>query len=368
MKTRFNSDILANRTDRAYSKSQYGDLYHVLYNRPLVREFLRYDIAANRASARRRVLGRVAVGLAFVALTCITARLLLEGIGHHASATLVYISEISLLLSLLLPPLALVPLRHRWLKARLMTERLRQWHFGWILHNGATIEATCRPSPSGELIIQPAGVERHEKERKRAFARFLRRMNSLDVRLESALADRLPDLEMPSTPFAADSHVVPRLFAAYDELRFEHQIDYAQGNLAESARSSLARQHRLYETASAAALVAAIALCLGSVILHGLEDLGLITSELATSPWWAALSICLAVGSVAIRALESGFGLAGAVARYENYAAAVERLRERFHASADQAKKLAIMGEMEDTAAREMTLFLSQQSRSSFGL
>ena len=101
---------------------------------------------------------------------------------------------------------------------------------------------------------------------------------------------------------------------------------------------------------------------------HTMEDLELIASHLVVSPWWTALSICLAVVSVAIRALDSGFGLAGSVARYENYAAAVGRLRERFHASDDQGKKLAIMHEMEDVAAREMTLFLSQQSRSSFGI
>ena len=356
------------QAEREYCKRFYGDLYHVLYNGPLVEAFLRHDTVANRARTRRRLLGRASVGLAFVALVCITARLLLEGMGRHASATLVYVSEACLLLSLVLPPLVVQPLRHRWLKARLMTERLRQWHFEWILRSGHAIESTVRPSESGGLTVQPAEVEMYETGRDRALARFLNRMSSLEVRLEAALAERLPDLGVTPHPFAADSHVLPRLFAAYDELRFEHQIDYAEGKLAQRAKGSLIRQHRLYSTASTVALVAAVTLCVAVVSLHILEDLELIASPVAASPWWPALAVCFAIGSVAIRALESGFGLASAVARYENYAAAVESLRQRFRASNDPVKKLAIMHEMEDRAAREMTLFLSEQSRSSFGV
>lgn len=368
MRERFNSDLLVEAADRAYGREAYGDLFHALYNEPLVEAFQHYDAIANSAAARRRRLGWLSVALAFLALTLITARLLLEALEQHPARTLVYASETCLLMSLLLPPLVLAPLRRRWLEARLMTERLRQWHFEWILSAGGALEATCEASASGELTPLPEAVARYEEARHRALDRFLRQMSKLALRLDSALAGRTFERQAPVRPFPPGSRVLPRLFEAYDELRFAHQLDYAAGKLAHTAKGSLRRRHHLLRVSSTIALAFAVALCAAVLALHAVRDLGWLDLRWVDNPWWPALAICAAVASVAIRALETGLGLPSALARYESYAATVESLRDRFHRASRPSHKLAIMRKMEEAATREMMLFLSQQNATTFGL
>lgn len=360
---RFNTDLLVDEGDQRKARRRYPDLFHVLYHEALVKKFLHHDDIANQAGAALKRWGVTAVALTAVGLTALTARLLWAATSADpVPGVLVYGSEASLLLAFLIPLVGIRSrrLRSRWLRHRLMTERLRQWHFQDLLLSGAEIEASCREP------IDRAAIAAFERDRNVRFERFLALMRDLDAKLHATVSDSREGLDFVhrDSTFAENSRILPRMFAAYQELRFQHQRDYAERKTSDSGathRLSLVEQARCAEALGAWSLVGAIIVCGLVLVLHPFGF------EFVHSPWIPAMALFLAIVSITVHLLQSGLGIVDELERYQRYAGSVGHLWVRFdEAEADPARRLHLMKEMEVASVEEMRSFMRTHHRARF--
>lgn len=104
-----------------------------------------------------------------------------------------------------------------------MTERLRQWHFQLLVRRGREIEESCRGGPNA--------VAAFVDERKRWLDHFLKdHEGKLDNRLETMAtkpSDGATWLHDPPTLYSSNSATLGEVFKAYEQLRMEHQYNYA---------------------------------------------------------------------------------------------------------------------------------------------
>lgn len=173
----FNDDLLMNETDLAYARLQFPKIIHVLDHPQLREKFAKYEKEANKARDCVRALGFAAVILATLALLVVA----IKPIWPHAPWTrwVAFVIESGGIFAALIAAggMWLGPWKCRWLESRLMTERLRQWHFQLLVRRGQQIEASCDG---------PSAVANFETERGRWLEGFLREHEGkLDSQLES---------------------------------------------------------------------------------------------------------------------------------------------------------------------------------------
>ena len=160
----FNHDLLANLADieNAREHEQFGGIFHVLYHEELLNLFQAYDRKANHARSWVRRLGLIAV--AGAALTMLGAAT--ETIWAETRA--VKAVSISLECAAILSAFVAFggfgygKMKKDWLESRLVTERLRQWHFQLLVCRMTEIAASCDPN-------NPQAVQEFKTKRERWF-------------------------------------------------------------------------------------------------------------------------------------------------------------------------------------------------------
>src|SRR6267378_2530575 len=139
----FNDDLLMNGQDLEYAKSQFPEVVHLLDYPRLRDKFAQYEKEANLARDRVRTLGFTAVISALFALIVVAT----QPLWPHSSWTrwIAVIIELGGMLAALIAAggLWLGPWKRRWLESRLLTERVRQWHFQLILLRGRQIGSSA---------------------------------------------------------------------------------------------------------------------------------------------------------------------------------------------------------------------------------
>lgn len=249
-----------------------------------------------------------------------------------------------------------------WLKGRLKAERIRQWHWQYLLtHLDEATNAALGPE---------AAIQQYEDKRATEFRRFLRRLEKnataqLSQQLSRARDDRRNNWVMRHSLTEIDAQAkfcqqasgsieqtCTGLLDAYSEIRLDAQSDYIGWMLGKVRFWIHPRQQIELLHNVGLGCVALIG------VLHVLLILGVLADVTAfKSPAVYVATIILALTALAVRSIEEGLGPHEQIGRVKAYHNACETARNRYeHASL--AEKFQIMCTHEETAAREMNDFL----------
>jgi len=361
---KFNDDLLVDKGDRERAATLYPTVFHVLDHPELRRKFVQCDEPAKASKRRSRVLGFLTVTLASLALFC-------------ASGEIVFYSNAAIL-----RPLALAGVicgissvaigsfgllygraKSEWLHRRLMSERLRQFHFQTFVFLLPQIVAS---------LHDPQAMATFVSARHTAFERLRAKMEGrLQAVLTAVLGDEEPDVwfEKPPTalPVTQADPVLEPLFDAYGALRIRHQLSYANFRIRDDSRlfsDAVRAQATVLEriTFSCIVLLLAIHIVIGAALVAGW--IGGIPA--GPPSILAAIIIDLAVVGLAARALAEGLAPEREIERNQQYSSACRAILERFEAAASPADRVRVMMEMERLTFDEMRNFLLTNQRARF--
>jgi hypothetical protein len=358
---KFNDDLLLAREDRDLAARKYPAISHVLDHPELRQLFAVYDGPANRAKRRARTAGLWAIGLVWIALVIASSEYLL---AHSPLAARIFavVSAFCGLIGVVIGGTGILFARKKqeWLHGRLMTERIRQFHFQTFVFRVPEILRSLRAEEAKAAF---------SLERKLWFDEFNARFHGkLDEQFTGTLEDEtqkdiwLHETERSETSEHRD---LDPIFAAYRELRIMHQIGYANHQLKDDRRVFSAAPRRQAAVFSAFGFTCIILVC----VIH----LGVLAGAFIKPSVWEANSaiasmiiIWIAIAALAVRAIEDGLQPEREVERYQQYRSSVRFVLERFDRATSQSEKLQIMQEMERLVFDEMRNFLIAGNRSRF--
>lgn len=324
--------------------------------------FAVYDGPANRAKRRARTAGLWAIGLVWVALVIASSEHLLGETGW--ARTFAVISAGCGLIGVVIGGTGILfaAKKQEWLYGRLMTERIRQFHFQTFVFRWPEILGSL----SGD-----AAKATFTLQRKLWFDEFNARFHGkLDEQFTGTLEDEtqkdiwLHETEKERSGTSEHRDLEP-IFDAYRELRIMHQIGYANHQLKDDRRIFSAAPRRQAAIFSAFSFTCIILVC----VIH----LGVLAGVFLKASAWAVNSaiasmiiIWIAIAALAVRAIQDGLQPEREVERYQQYRSSVRFVLERFDRASSQSEKLHIMQEMERLVFDEMRNFLIAGNRSRF--
>jgi hypothetical protein len=126
---RYNDDLLVNPGDLERAQKAFPSVAHVLDHPALRDDFQRFDLPANAAKKRSRVAGLFAIGAGAVSLALAAATPVYRGSPHIWVFGLIaaFLGVVSILIGF--GGVLYAGAKRRWLHNRVITERLRQFHF-----------------------------------------------------------------------------------------------------------------------------------------------------------------------------------------------------------------------------------------------
>jgi len=231
MEHQFNGDMLASKEDQQLAREEYPEIIHVLDHPKLRDEFLRYDKVANTAKLWVHRVGLAAVLLAAVALlgSALTPVLRLNPHTPGSLFDAMWWAEVGGIVGVIIAAggIFLAKLKKKWLKARLMSEVLRLWHFQSFICRGKQIELSCDRGNAK----QPG---EYQESRDQAFRVFLHEWSrTLDSQLTRMVEHPEAGYQMlhdEPTKFAPDSPVLEKKFPSLqvNEVPAPGQLRHAQ--------------------------------------------------------------------------------------------------------------------------------------------
>jgi hypothetical protein len=368
---KFNDDLLLAPKDRQFAARKYPTIFHVLDHPELRQLFSRYDQPANAAKSTGRWFGLGAIGLVFIALLIASTEhpheLPADALSfferlRYPQTIWALISAVCGIAGGLMGGLGALYARRkrRWLHHRLMTERIRQFHFQTFIFRVREIlqslqsedaKADFASSRNGWLeIFKMQFVGKLDSE----FSKMISE-NGAEMALHE---DRKRAPAIPETP------ELDPLFKAYRELRIEHQIGYVNYNLTPDGRifSSIPRSQA--EVLANFGFLCIVGLCAVHILVLLVV---LVPSDLGKYGWlFPIAAIWIALAALAGRAIEQGLQPEREVERYQQYGSGLRAVRDRFDRAQTPAEKLQIMIEMEQLAFDEIRNFLITNDRSRF--
>lgn len=363
---KFNNDLLLAREDRDVAAQRYPDIMHVLDHPELRHLFAIYDKPANRAKRHARTAGLWAIGLVWIALAIASLEHLF---AHHPPwpMALAAISAVCGLTGVVIGGTGVLfaARKREWLHRRLMTERIRQFHFQTfvvrlpeILHSLGSGEARTAFLLKRQAWFEEFHAHFHGKLDEQ-FVLVLQDEKQADIWLHETEKEGRKIPEHPA---------LEPLFTAYRELRIKHQIGYANTQLKDDHRIFSAVPRRQAAVFSGFSFICIVLVCaIHLVVLAGVffSDASTLT---AISKIASIIIIWIAVAALAARAIEDGLQPEREVERYQQYGSAAQFVLERFDQAASQEEKLQIMQEMERLVFDEMRNFLISGNRTRFVL
>jgi hypothetical protein len=294
-------------------------------------------------------------------------------------------------------------LKRDWLCNRVITERLRQFHFqafccrwpqivrslrseadareytaqrrAWFdpvkgqltLHAGAELTELLEDESEAKCWLHPVTPALPTQEGGDLAGQLTSRV---ELQIQSSLpAERAnegsTELSAVYRELRIQSEPIPEaldpVFAAYRELRIIHQLHYANYKLHHDF-SIFSWPLRTQQVRFSGFLL----LCtLVFFALHFWMAGGLVRHQ----PWektFDVLVICIAILALAVRALQEGLQPEREIERYRNYRAAVRAIRDRFDQATSCAAKIEVMREMERLSFDEARTFLRSAHEAQF--
>lgn len=368
LEPQFNHDLLLHESDRQTAQKLYPELIHVLDHLELRVEFERYDQEANAAQQKVHRAGLWSVVLATLALfSTVVASLPALWDYPEWVYSLPLVFELGGLVGSLIAMggVRMAGSKKTWLKARLMTERLRQWHFQLLVCRGKEIAASCDPK-------NPQAKQEFTEARARW---FLTLKQELDGNLDATLEDLLGNpaagynwLHDAPSKYPAQCPVLEKVFVAYRQLRFKNQVSYAAYKLQRETDKPLWSPsqwpavvlERRAEALASFCLVTALLLSVFTVICN------FAMPQLLQSAMLPGAVMALLVLNVAVRAAQDGLAAAAESHRYHEYSGKIQYLLMRFEAERDPEEKRELMEELEREAVEELRGFLRVHSDARF--
>jgi hypothetical protein len=361
----FNDDLLLSQVERDLAEQRFAEIFHVI-NFPELRElFQRYEMLGGLGKATRHHIGLLAVALAAIGLLAATP-LLSDEYGKTWAVVIGVVSAILGMVGVWIGSFGIFSgeSRERWLCARLMTERLRQFQFQ-ILTNRL-------PEVLSSSTFGATGKQNFIDQRKMWLAEFrLAYEGHLPARLQAILDDDVEEDFMLLRDEGFDVEVLAtearlgQIFAAYRLLRLEHQLQYANYKLraATDFSNSPVNQFRLLRNIGLVLIFLILIAHLAVAV-----SLSFHWPTLADNRVFHFFMLALVVGILATRAVEEGLQPAREVERYTRYRASVVSLLGRFDRAIRPDEKVRVMREMERTSYQEMRGFLKTHFESRYVL
>jgi hypothetical protein len=369
LQQKFNNDLLIGESDIEQAKLLFPRVLPLLDYPKLKERFSAYDRLANRARLIVRSLGFMGVFGATVALLAIVTKDLWprDPGGAEPSRWLGLSIEVAGMIAAIIAVggLWLGPWKTAWLTSRLMTERMRQWHFQLFVRRGQEVEKGLRT---------PVGLEAFKQQREVWFAKFISEYeNNPGGKLRGFIADQHhPETWLhPKGPaYTAGSTESADVFEALQHLRFNHQYNYASYKLQNTTDKNFWAFLRWPEPLQLRIFEGGANFCFGfALILSMLLVVGHVRPMApAIVQTLNALAIGVALLGAALHSLQDGLALEQEVERYHGYLAQTGQLAVRFQEADHAREKLALMEELELAAAEEMRGFLRSQRKAKFVL
>lgn len=325
----------------------------------LLQLFQSIDPAAKRARLRSRVLGSAAICLVLAALLCASSEPVFSGASESMRHALGYFAAVAGLLGTALALLSFTPWssQHSWLRLRLQTESLRNFHFLYI---AARLPEIVAASGNAELEA------RYREGRAAAFAKLRERIFGHEAHVlaeivaepEQVPLDGLMELAPVQAPDNAP--VAADVFAAWRRIRLDWQLSYCETKLAQAAPNGRPTPRRLETIFTLIGWS-----CIGLIVLMHL--LHFADGVLGLSPHWLQVgTIWIALVALAARTFESGLAPQKEVERYEQYRVNMRVTAQRFAAAQSFASRLEVVRAFERVSLEEMIAFLRTHARSHF--
>lgn len=361
---RFNDDLLLDESDRERAAQHYPTIIHVLDDPELKACFLRFDVPANRAKRKSRMLGSIAIVLGAIAVMGASAEMVFPNKEDPWLRIIAVFASLCGIGSIIVGAVGLLfgRAKREWLHMRLMGERLRQWHFQSFILGLPAIAASLKGDKAKVEFL---------KKRKKAFEDFVA---EFEPRLPSFFAEVIESDKTEcwvAKPAEVEHQVGERaelkpLFSAYRELRIRHQLNYVTYKLRSDHRvlsDAARRQVRVLETVGLSGIVLLfithVVIAVG-VALNASFAAFLVSNLLNVGIIW------IATLALAARAFEQGLQPEREIERYQQYRSSVQAILQRFDASRTEAQQLRAMRQMEQLAFDEMRNFLLTHERSHF--
>lgn len=336
----FNHDLLLDEADQKIVRLRWPTIAKFLIDPLLIQRLKKHERSAKLHKQCVQYLGTAAVLLTAYSLLGVTAH---SALHLSWADPWEWTFHVAALIGFALAVAASRwgPFRRRWLGNRFIAELLRQWHFRRLL---ASVDAD-------DVAAQ---IER----RKRDLQGFLHGLagavpQKMDRLIENA-DDPLPAIPEPKLPKNPEARA--ELLEAYQQLRLDHQLDFAFYKLSPDDNTILGLSNRLLVqlTQGAAGLTLFFALVVALLplfnIAHGLG--------------WVA--VMLAIAGVAVRAWRDGLLLGEERERYLEVRHRLELLQDRWRAAPNDDARFALGRELEQAALRELRQFLRQQEQAQF--
>jgi hypothetical protein len=354
---RFNTDLLINPGELESARLAFPRIVHILDHPALRQAFIRFDRPSNAAKKKGRIAGLLAIALGMVSLAIAAAAPDIRALGLFAA--LCGVASIVIGLGGALYAGA----KRRWLCNRLMTERLRQFHFQAFV---------CRWREIGASLAAPDKQRDYSEQRETWFNRLIAPFpGQLDSELTDLLDDDTaercwlhPSPRLPGPD--EDTSSLKELFVAYRELRILHQLHYANYKLREE-QDMFSWSPRLQDAIfSNTILICILAifvlhLCIAFSIAVGAR-IGWLESGINVH----IVVIWIAILALGFRALQEGLQPEREIERYRHYRASLRAVRDRFDKAVSAAEIFEIMLEMERLSFDEMRNFLRSNNEARF--
>ena len=357
---RFNDDLLLDPQSRETARQAFPNLFHVLDDEQLRQLFAPDDRLASRAKKRSFRAGVLAVSLVVIGLFGTSADRLYEGHDYTSAIAIasVVLSVAGVLIGL--GGLMIWKSKRDWLYRRMLSERLRQFHFQTFV---------CRMAEILNSLKGKAEREQFLEQRKNWFSEFELRFEQLEAEFH-ALLNREQDVWLHPAP-APDQHLLDALpeefFKAYGTLRIRHQLQYADWKIRYGQNVFSGISVRALETFLANGSVVMTLCLVATEILIILPLLSQPNAEASPlfGPWAHWIAICFGIAALGMRTLEDGLQPKRELERYQRYSNLIADLCERFEGGT-RAEKFEAMIEMERLSFEEMRDFLRSAYESRF--
>lgn len=350
-----NDDLLVDASTRNFIRTNRSALLRVL-DFPLLRDsFLVHDRRAAEARRASRATGLASVlmmglGVMLAAATPLLDNVLAQKTASAISATFIVLGGCAALWHLLVSRQKM-----NWISNRFWAERIRQFHFQFLLNNIGEAAVAMRDDAALAVLTT---------KRERALLEFLQgtKYTSERIReLEQDLGEARVWLDPAwnAEPRKPDSSPeLDELLEALYRLRIQIQDSYARLKGLPGARSpgTLAAAFKWIGDLCSA-MVVAVAMCAVIATLAGAAQSVLV-------PLWVAIGVLSAAGLMT-RALDHGLQSSLDQARNEWYLAAVEHAGVRFRDS-KTAGRMQALRETERLAYQELRRFTIAHMRANF--
>lgn len=375
----FNDDLLANSGDVEWVRQSSPQLAPVLDFPELREVFAKYDKLAIAARKQTQRWGLLSIGFGVAALLAAATEPLWGGQAWLPRLVGTVTELVGLLGAIVgIGGLWLGPSKRNWLLNRLMTERIRQWYFQFLVYRG-------------DLVRRGFGTTGDDlanflRTRQLLFGEFLAahrgKLDSLLTGLTGVNYESEGQIVEESAAanhgYEADKELFNQVVSFYSRLRIRHQLQYAQHKLQASTDKPWRKflswppivQEKFLTALGSACLSLAILISVGIIVGH---SIGFVNPQLAIVTVLEhsslnSLAVGLAIVSVAVRTVEDGLGVKADVERYQHYANHMAQLSRSINQETSIRNRLKLMVECEQLCFEEMREFMVQHHKATFAL